>query len=40
VRDLAAESGIDGNAATGWIAWARLDCPRWEISDIQIPHSE
>jgi hypothetical protein len=27
VRDLAAESGIDGNAATGWIAWARLDCP-------------
>jgi len=27
VRDLAAESGIDGNAATGWIAWARLDWP-------------
>jgi anti-sigma regulatory factor (Ser/Thr protein kinase) len=27
VRDLAADSGIDGNALTGWIAWARLDWP-------------
>jgi serine/threonine-protein kinase RsbW len=25
VRALAAESGTDGDAATGWIAWARLD---------------
>jgi Histidine kinase-like ATPase domain len=25
VRALAAESGIDGDALTGWIAWARLD---------------
>jgi hypothetical protein len=32
VRDLAAESGTDGNAATGWIAWARLDWPRGDIS--------
>jgi len=27
VRALAAESGIDGDALTGWIAWARLDWP-------------
>lgn len=27
VRGLAADSGIDGNALTGWIAWARLDWP-------------
>jgi anti-sigma regulatory factor (Ser/Thr protein kinase) len=25
VRSLAAESGVDGDALTGWIAWARLD---------------
>jgi serine/threonine-protein kinase RsbW len=25
VRSLAAESGIDGDALTGWIAWAKLD---------------
>jgi Histidine kinase-like ATPase domain len=27
VRALAAESGTDGDAVTGWIAWARLDWP-------------
>jgi two-component sensor histidine kinase len=27
VRSLAADSGTDGNALTGWIAWARLDWP-------------
>jgi hypothetical protein len=27
VRALAAESGTDGDALTGWIAWARLDWP-------------
>ncbi len=27
VRALAAASGIDGDAASGWIAWARLDWP-------------
>jgi Histidine kinase-like ATPase domain len=27
VRALAAASGIDGDALTGWIAWARLDWP-------------
>jgi hypothetical protein len=27
VRALAADSGTDGNALTGWIAWARLDWP-------------
>ena len=25
VRALAAESGIDGDALTGWVAWARLE---------------
>jgi anti-sigma regulatory factor (Ser/Thr protein kinase) len=28
VRALAAESGINGDALTGWIAWARLDWPK------------
>lgn len=28
VRQVAAESGTDGNARSGWIAWARLDLPR------------
>jgi hypothetical protein len=27
VRALAADCGIDGNALTGWIVWARLDWP-------------
>jgi serine/threonine-protein kinase RsbW len=27
VRALAAESGTDGDALTGWIAWARFDWP-------------
>jgi serine/threonine-protein kinase RsbW len=27
VRALAAASGTDGDPATGWIAWARLDWP-------------
>jgi len=27
VRNLAADSGTDGNALTGWIAWARIDWP-------------
>jgi hypothetical protein len=27
VRDVATYSGTDGNALTGWIAWARLDWP-------------
>jgi hypothetical protein len=27
VRALAAASGAEGNAATGWIAWARIDWP-------------
>ncbi len=27
VRGLAADSGTDGSALTGWIAWARLDWP-------------
>jgi hypothetical protein len=25
VRALAADSGIDGDPVTGWVAWARLD---------------
>jgi hypothetical protein len=28
VRALAADSGIDGDAVTGWLVWARLDLPR------------
>jgi hypothetical protein len=28
VRQVAAESGTDGNAQSGWIAWARLDLLR------------
>ena len=27
VRALATASGTDGDALTGWIAWARLDWP-------------
>jgi hypothetical protein len=27
LRGLAADSGIDGDALTGWIAWARIDWP-------------
>ena len=27
VRAFAADSGIDGDALTGWIAWARIDWP-------------
>jgi serine/threonine-protein kinase RsbW len=27
IRALAADCGTDGNALTGWIAWARLDWP-------------
>jgi hypothetical protein len=27
VRDLAAACGTDGDALTGWIAWARIDWP-------------
>jgi anti-sigma regulatory factor (Ser/Thr protein kinase) len=27
VRCLASDSGIDGDALTGWIAWARIDWP-------------
>jgi hypothetical protein len=27
VRALAADSGIDGDPVTGWVAWARLDLP-------------
>jgi len=27
VRALATDSGIDGDSATGWVAWARLDLP-------------
>jgi hypothetical protein len=27
VRALAADSGTDGNALTGWITWARIDWP-------------
>ncbi len=27
VRSLAADSGTDGDALAGWIAWARLDWP-------------
>ena len=27
VRTLAADSGIDGDALTGWIVWARIDWP-------------
>jgi anti-sigma regulatory factor (Ser/Thr protein kinase) len=34
VRSLAAESGIDGDALTGWIAWARLD---WTPMRNQVP---
>ena len=30
VRALAADSGIDGDPLTGWIAWARLDWPHGE----------
>ncbi|HUY47592.1 MAG TPA: ATP-binding protein [Streptosporangiaceae bacterium] len=32
VRDLAADSGIDGDALTGWVAWARLDWPAADAS--------
>jgi len=28
VRHLAVDSGIDGDALTGWIAWARIDWPK------------
>lgn len=28
VRELAADSGVDGDPRTGWIVWARLDLPR------------
>ena len=27
VRHLAVDSGTDGDALTGWIAWARIDWP-------------
>lgn len=30
VRSLAADSGIDGDASTGWLAWARFD---WPVTD-------
>jgi serine/threonine-protein kinase RsbW len=27
VRELTADRGRDGDPATGWVSWARLDCP-------------
>jgi serine/threonine-protein kinase RsbW len=33
VRTLAADSGIDGDPVTGWVAWARLDVPPAEPAD-------
>ena len=33
VRALAADSGIDGDPVTGWVAWARLDVPPAEPAD-------
>jgi len=36
VRALADESGVDGDALTGWIAWARLPWPgRAVVSETQ-----
>ncbi len=32
VRSLAADSGTDGDALNGWIAWARLDWRSWTES--------
>ncbi|MGH3285225.1 MAG: ATP-binding protein [Streptosporangiaceae bacterium] len=32
VRDLASDSGVDGDALAGWIAWARLDWPAPETA--------
>jgi anti-sigma regulatory factor (Ser/Thr protein kinase) len=36
VRALAAESGIDGDAATGWIGWARFDWPGADNLDGEL----
>jgi hypothetical protein len=36
VRALAAESGTDGDAATGWIAWARFDWPGADNLDGEL----
>jgi hypothetical protein len=32
VHDLATDSGVDGDALAGWIAWARLDWPAAETA--------
>jgi anti-sigma regulatory factor (Ser/Thr protein kinase) len=37
VRDVAAESGTDGSALAGWIAWARLD---WSVADTPLTSEE
>ena len=36
VRALAAESGGDGDAARGWIAWARFDWPGADNLDGEL----
>lgn len=36
VRDLATDSGVGGNALTGWIAWARLDWPATETAMTEV----
>ena len=36
VRALAAESGTDGDAASGWIAWARFDWPGADNLDGEL----
>lgn len=37
VRELAADSGIEGNELTGWIAWARLE---WRAAGASLTDEE